>query len=138
VNPHGGEQGLIGREEREIVEPFCQDQGRRPHMQIKGPIPADTLFREAFAGDYDGVVAAYHDQAMIPLKLLGPGRVVNVTWGLPFIRTSPDHGVAYDLAKKGRADPRGMKLAINLAIDLIAAKKTGAHFGSNMLPGKTS
>jgi 4-hydroxythreonine-4-phosphate dehydrogenase len=124
VNPHAGEQGLLGMEETAILQPFCRDLAARSDLEIIGPIPADTVFRQAFAGDYDGVVAAYHDQAMIPLKFLGPGRVVNVTWGLPFTRTSPDHGVAYDLAGKKIASPIGMKLAIELAAELTRTNRT--------------
>jgi len=124
LNPHAGEQGLLGFEEQEILEPFCRALSERPDVRITGPVPADALYRDAFAGRYDAVVAAYHDQAMIPLKLLGPGRVVNVTWGLPFIRTSPDHGVAYDVARKNLASPDGMALAVELAIELVRSKNS--------------
>ncbi len=118
INPHGGEQGLLGSEERRVLEPFCDALKGRSDAQVTGPVPADALFRDALAGKYDGVVAAYHDQAMIPLKLLGPARLVNITMGLPFVRTSPDHGVAYDLARTGQASPQGMRLAIDLALRL--------------------
>jgi len=126
VNPHGGEDGLLGREEIEILAPFCAAVRGSVAAEIVGPIPADAVFRDALAGAYDGVIAAYHDQAMIPLKLAGFGRTANVTCGLPFVRTSPDHGVARDIANTGRADPSGMRLAIDVAIDLWAARHGGA------------
>jgi 4-hydroxythreonine-4-phosphate dehydrogenase len=126
VNPHGGEDGLLGREEIEILAPFCAAMRGGVAAEIAGPIPADAVFRDAFAGAYDGVIAAYHDQAMIPLKLAGFGRTANVTCGLPFVRTSPDHGVARDVAGTGRADPSGMRLAIDVAIDLWAARRNKA------------
>jgi 4-hydroxythreonine-4-phosphate dehydrogenase len=125
VNPHGGEGGLLGREEIEILAPFCAAMKGAVGAEISGPIPADAVFRDALAGAYDGVIAAYHDQAMIPLKLAGFGRTANVTCGLPFVRTSPDHGVARDITDTGRADPSGMRLAIDLAIDLWAARRGG-------------
>jgi 4-hydroxythreonine-4-phosphate dehydrogenase len=122
VNPHAGEGGLLGSEEIEVLAPFCEARRDGLAAEIFGPIPADAVFRDAFAGAYDGVIAAYHDQAMIPLKLAGFGLTANVTGGLPFVRTSPDHGVARDLANTGRADPAGMRLAIDIAIDLWAAR----------------
>jgi 4-hydroxy-L-threonine phosphate dehydrogenase PdxA len=122
LNPHAGEEGILGTEEKEIISPFCREHFESD-VVVKGPIPADVLFRDAFKGDFDGVVAAYHDQAMIPLKLGGVGRMVNATMGLPFVRTSPDHGVAYDIAGKDRADPSGMGLAIDLAMDLLVSKR---------------
>lgn len=125
LNPHAGEDGLLGREELEILGPFCEG-ARRAGFDVAGPIAADAVFRDALAGAYDGVIAAYHDQAMIPLKLGGFGRCANVTAGLPFVRTSPDHGVARDLAGTGRADPSGMRLAVELAVELAAARRGGA------------
>jgi 4-hydroxy-L-threonine phosphate dehydrogenase PdxA len=125
VNPHGGEDGLLGGEEIDVLAPFCEANRRGPAAEIFGPIPADAVFRDALGGAYDGVIAAYHDQAMIPLKLAGFGRMTNVTGGLPFVRTSPDHGVARDIANTGRADPSGMRLAIDVAIDLWAARRGG-------------
>jgi 4-hydroxythreonine-4-phosphate dehydrogenase len=115
LNPHGGENGRFGAEERAIIEPLIRDLGQRLPAELTGPIPADAVYRDAFTGRYDAVVAAYHDQALIPLKIAGLGRSVNVTMGLPFIRTSPDHGVAYELARSGRADVAGMKLALDIA-----------------------
>jgi 4-hydroxythreonine-4-phosphate dehydrogenase len=120
LNPHGGEEGRFGREERDVIEPICRTLAAHNGIELHGPIPADTVYRDAFAGRYDGVVAAYHDQALIPLKLGGPGLSTNVTMGLPFVRTSPDHGVAYDLARRGEADPRGMAKALDIASRLCS------------------
>jgi 4-hydroxythreonine-4-phosphate dehydrogenase len=127
VNPHAGEDGLLGSEEIDVLEPFCEAMRNGPAAEIFGPIPADAVFRDALRGAYDGVIAAYHDQAMIPLKLAGFGLSANITGGLPFVRTSPDHGVAQDVANTGRADPSGMRLAIDIAIDLWAARCGEVH-----------
>lgn len=124
LNPHGGEDGLIGTEEEEIIRPFCETHRERHDVHVVGPIPADTLFRNALEGEYDGVVAAYHDQALIPLRLFGVGKMVNITMGLPIVRTSPDHGVAYDIVGKNLANPAGMQLAIQLAAKMAIAKKS--------------
>ena len=124
-NPHAGEGGLLGNEEAGILEPFCRDIRGRVDAEITGPTPADTVFRDAMNGRYDGVIAAYHDQAMIPLKLMGNGQTVNVTMGLPFVRTSPDHGTAHDIAGTGVADPAGMRLAIDAAVKLWRARTSG-------------
>ncbi len=116
LNPHAGEDGLFGTEEQTVIGPFCEDAASLGVAQVLGPLPADTMFRDAFRGRFDGVVATYHDQALIPLKLAGVGQTVNVTMGLPFIRTSPDHGTAYDIARKGLADPAGFQAAFHLAV----------------------
>ena len=121
-NPHGGEDGLIGDEEQKIIDPVCRQLEQRLGVELHGPIPADTVFRDALRGEYDGVVAAYHDQATIPLKMSGPGRSVNITMGLPFVRTSPDHGVAYDRARRWDADPAGMIAALKMAARLVDAR----------------
>jgi 4-hydroxythreonine-4-phosphate dehydrogenase len=123
LNPHAGEDGRFGREELEIMEPIRRSLGPALGIDLVGPIPADAVFRDALAGHYDGVVAAYHDQAMIPLKIAGPGGSVNATFGLPFARTSPDHGVAYDIARRGRADPGGMIRALYFAARLWKKQK---------------
>ncbi len=115
LNPHAGEEGIIGTEDGEIIEPFCRDLECYDRVELVGPLPAETLFRDAFKGYYHGVIAAYHDQAMIPLKLTSIGELVNVTVGLPFMRTSPGHGVAYDIANLNKADPSSMKRAIGFA-----------------------
>ncbi|MBI3810924.1 MAG: 4-hydroxythreonine-4-phosphate dehydrogenase PdxA [Nitrospirae bacterium] len=120
LNPHAGEGGLFGLEEKEIIRPAVE-AARREGITVVGPKPADSLICQAYDGQYDIVVAMYHDQALIPIKLLAFGRAVNVTVGLPFIRTSPDHGTAYDIAGKSIADPGSLIEAIRLAVML--AKK---------------
>ena len=118
VNPHAGEGGRFGSEEIEVLEPIRRSLAGQLAAELFGPIAADSVYRDAIAGRFDAVVAAYHDQAMIPLKIGGLGQSVNVTMGLPFVRTSPDHGVAYEIARTGRADDRGMKLALDIATRL--------------------
>lgn len=112
LNPHAGEQGLFGDEEARILEPAAQRLG------ASGPIPADTVFVRAMRGEFDAVLAPYHDVGMTAIKVASFGSGVNVTLGLPFVRTSPDHGTAMDIAGTGRADAGSMKAAITLAIDL--------------------
>jgi len=116
-NPHAGEHGLFGNEEQRVILPACR-RARVCGINASDPLPADTLFGKAARGAYDGVVAMYHDQGLIPLKLLAFGRCVNLTIGLPIIRTSVDHGTAYDIAGKGVADPGSMVEAIVLAARL--------------------
>ena len=115
LNPHAGEGGLFGLEEREVIEPVARQLG------VTGPIGAETAFRLAAAGQVHGVVAMYHDQATIASKLLDWERAVNVTWGLPFLRTSVDHGAAFDAAAAGSARADGMGAAIDLALRLTAS-----------------
>ena len=110
LNPHAGEGGLFGREDREVIAPALSGIAA-----LVGPLPAEAAFRGAAEGRYAGVVAMLHDQATIASKLLDWGEAVNVTWGLPFLRTSVDHGVAYDIAGTGRASPSGMRAALELA-----------------------
>lgn len=124
LNPHGGEGGMFGDEEKEILVPAAR---RVPG--VTGPLPSDSLMQAAARGEYDAVVALYHDQALIPVKLIGWEQAVNVTLGLPFVRTSPVHGTAFDLAGKGRADPSSMRAAITLAIQL-----SRRHAASRALP----
>lgn len=115
LNPHASEGGLMGYEEARFIEPAvraCRDRG----ILVSGPWPADTVFRRALEGEFDAVVAHYHDQGLIPVKLLGPGKAVNVTLGLPFPRFSPAHGTAFDIAGKGVADASGMLAALRLAL----------------------
>ena len=117
LNPHAGEGGLFGSEEETIILPAI----RKAHgmgYRVDGPFPADTLMVRAVRGEYDMVIAMYHDQAMIPVKLLSFGKAVNITVGLPFIRTSVDHGTAYDIAGKGKADSGSLVSAITLAANL--------------------
>jgi 4-hydroxythreonine-4-phosphate dehydrogenase len=123
LNPHAGEGGLLGDEEVRAIAPgirLATTRLRRAGVRVTvdGPIPAETAFRRAVGGAYAAVIAMYHDQATIPMKLLGFGEAVNVSLGLPIIRTSVDHGTAYDLAGKGSADPRGMIEAMRLAVRL--------------------
>ena len=117
LNPHGGEEGIFGDEEQAIIAPAVRAAKRRG-IQAAGPFPADSLFHQAVHGDYDAVVCMYHDQGLIPLKLHHFFGGVAVTLGPPFIRTSVDHGTAYDIAGKGKADPSSMKEAILLAARL--------------------
>ncbi len=117
VNPHASENGQFGDEEERIIAPailMARDQG----IDVSGPYPGDTVFLKARDGQFDAVVAMYHDQGLIAVKLLAFDRAVNVTLGLPIIRTSPDHGTAFDIVGKNRANPGSMRAAIDLAIDL--------------------
>jgi 4-hydroxythreonine-4-phosphate dehydrogenase len=117
LNPHAGESGLIGSEEAEIIAPAIAEL-QREGIAVTGPHPADSLFHEAARAGYDAAIAMYHDQALIPLKTLAFDRGVNVTLGLPFVRTSPDHGTAYALAGTGRARPDSLIAALQLAAEL--------------------
>jgi len=122
LNPHAGEHGLFGDEEARVILPaarVAQAQG----IRASDPLPADTLFGKAARGDYDGVVALYHDQGLIPLKLVAFGTCVNLTVGLPIIRTSVDHGTAFDIVGKGIADPGSLIEAITLAAQLVARRR---------------
>jgi len=123
LNPHAGENGQFGDEEQRIISPailLASEQG----IDCEGPFPADTLFLRAARGEFDGVVAMYHDQGLIPVKLLAFDKAVNVTIGIPIIRTSPAHGTAFDIAGKNLANPAGMKAAITTAIQMAKIKKT--------------
>ncbi|MFA5949646.1 MAG: 4-hydroxythreonine-4-phosphate dehydrogenase PdxA [Hyphomicrobium sp.] len=114
LNPHAGEEGVLGSEEQAVIIPAL-DELRRAGYAVTGPHPADTLFHEAQRATYDAVLAMYHDQALIPLKTLAFDRGVNVTLGLPFVRTSPDHGTAFDIAGRGIASPASLIEALLLA-----------------------
>ncbi|HMJ90895.1 MAG TPA: 4-hydroxythreonine-4-phosphate dehydrogenase PdxA, partial [Candidatus Acidoferrum sp.] len=122
LNPHAGEGGKIGDEEIITVAPAVVAMKQRG-FDVHGPFAADTLFYHAFRGDYDAVVAMYHDQGLVPLKMIGFEHGVNWTLGLPFIRTSPDHGTAYDIAGKGIANPSSMIAAIQLAKQLMKVRR---------------
>ena len=117
LNPHAGEAGIFGDEESRIIAPAVRTVLSRGRIHVAGPLPADTLFRRAAAGEFDAVVAMYHDQGHIAFKLIGFQSAVNVTLGLPIVRTSPSHGTAFDIAWQHPADPSGMIEAI-----LVAAK----------------
>jgi 4-hydroxythreonine-4-phosphate dehydrogenase len=120
VNPHAGESGIMGDEDVERIAPAIQRARKDfPESIIDGPLPADTLFYRAFNGEFDVVLAMYHDQGLAPIKLIGFGESVNVTLGLPFIRTSVDHGTAFDIAGKGSARHDSMNSAIKWAIRLF-------------------
>lgn len=122
LNPHASENGMFGREEAEIMEPAIVESVRRG-IDVSGPYAADTIFLRGFKGEFDAVVACYHDQATIAVKSLSFGSAVNVTLGLPLIRTSVDHGTAFDIAGKGVADESSMCAAIRLAADLASGRK---------------
>lgn len=118
LNPHGAEGGLFGMEEASEIVPAIEACHGVDDVSVRGPFPADTVFLRASRGEFDAVIACYHDQAMIPVKCLSFGEAVNVTMGLPFIRTSVDHGTAFDIAGKGLAEHSSMLAAIKLAAEL--------------------
>ncbi len=119
LNPHAGEGGAFGNEEIRVVAPVVR-RCRALGWNVTGPYPPDTLFQRVAHNEFDAVVALYHDQGLIPVKVLEPERAVNLTLGLPFIRTSPDHGTAFDIAGKGKADPSSTLEALHLAKQLSA------------------
>jgi 4-hydroxythreonine-4-phosphate dehydrogenase len=125
LNPHAGENGALGVEDHTIVRPAIELL-RSEGIDARGPIPADTLFHEAARATYDVAVCMYHDQALIPIKTLAFDHAVNVTLGLPFVRTSPDHGTAFDIAGTGRADPSSLVAAIGLAARLVRKEQAAA------------
>jgi 4-hydroxythreonine-4-phosphate dehydrogenase len=120
LNPHAGEDGTLGTEDHEIVAPAVEIL-RAEGIAVKGPLPADTLFHDAARKTYDCAICMYHDQALIPIKTIAFDDAVNVTLGLPFIRTSPDHGTAFDIAGTGRANPASLIAALRLAARMAAA-----------------
>ncbi|CAM5195213.1 4-hydroxythreonine-4-phosphate dehydrogenase OS=Castellaniella defragrans OX=75697 GN=pdxA PE=3 SV=1 [Castellaniella defragrans] len=117
LNPHAGENGAFGTEEARIIAPAIA-QARSEGLQVSGPWPGDTVFMRARQGEFDIVVAQYHDQGLIPVKYLGLDSGVNVTVGLPFVRTSVDHGTAFDIAGKGIADPASLRAAMTMALKM--------------------
>jgi 4-hydroxythreonine-4-phosphate dehydrogenase len=117
INPHAGEGGMFGREDIDILTPAvqkCASDG----IPVSGPHSADSLYFRAHSGEFDVVIAPYHDQGLIPIKLIAHGEATNVTLGLPYVRTSPDHGTAFSIAGKGTADPSGMRRAMVCAVEL--------------------
>ncbi|MGY4313406.1 4-hydroxythreonine-4-phosphate dehydrogenase [Bradyrhizobium sp. JR3.5] len=120
LNPHAGEDGTLGMEDVEIVAPAVEIL-RRDGIAARGPLPADTMFHAAARKTYDCALCMYHDQALIPIKTVAFEDAVNVTLGLPFIRTSPDHGTAFDIAGSGKANPSSLIAALRLAARLAAA-----------------
>ncbi len=138
LNPHAGDGGVIGREEIELINPAIQavrDKG----FNVSDAVPADTIFYQALNGQYDAVVAMYHDQGLGPLKMIGFDEGVNVTLGLPIIRTSPDHGTAFGIAGKNQASPKSMKSAIALAVEMAgksnpwSSKKISGSMGNHFV-----
>jgi len=118
INPHAGEGGIFGREDIDILAPAvrqCAAEG----ILVSGPHSADSLYYRAHSGEFDIVIAPYHDQGLIPIKLVAHGDATNVTLGLPYVRTSPDHGTAFSIAGRGEADPAGMKAALRRAVELV-------------------
>jgi 4-hydroxythreonine-4-phosphate dehydrogenase len=123
LNPHAGEDGSLGTEDIEIVTPAVETL-RSEGIDARGPLPADTMFHEAARKTYDCAICMYHDQALIPIKTIAFEEAVNVTLGLPFIRTSPDHGTAFDIAGTGKANPSSLIAALRLAARMAAARQT--------------
>ena len=121
LNPHAGEDGSLGTEELTIVTPAIEIL-RGEGIDVRGPLPADTMFHDAARKTYDCAICMYHDQALIPVKTLAFDDAVNVTLGLPFIRTSPDHGTAFDIAGTGRANPSSLIAALRLAARMAATQ----------------
>ena len=120
INPHAGEGGIFGNEDNEILAPAVQKCAAEG-ISVSGPHSADSLYYRAHSGEFDVVIAPYHDQGLIPIKLIAHGEATNVTLGLPYVRTSPDHGTAFSIAGKGEADPSGMKAAMRCAVELTKA-----------------
>ena len=125
LNPHAGEHGLFGVEDRDVIEPAIA-AARAPASRVDGPFAPDTIFLEAWRGAWDLVVVMYHDQGHIPMKLLDFANTVNVTLGIPIVRTSVDHGTAFDIAGRGVADPTSMKAALRVAARMAARRATTA------------
>ena len=119
LNPHAGEDGSLGTEDKTVVAPAIEIL-RGEGIEVRGPLPADTMFHEAARKTYDCAICMYHDQALIPVKTLAFEEAVNATLGLPFIRTSPDHGTAFDIAGTGKADPLSLIAALRLAARMAA------------------
>jgi len=122
LNPHGGEEGLLGKEESRVIRPAI-DKAKRLGLNVLGPLPPDTLFYKAKDNGFDAIVVMYHDQGLIPLKMVAFGQAVNVTLGLPIIRTSVDHGTAYDIAGRGKANSSSLFQAVSLAAELARNSK---------------
>lgn len=125
VNPHAGEEGLLGQEEQQVLRSIIEGE-RYAGRLVYGPYPADGFFGSGHHRKFDGVLAMYHDQGLVPFKTLSFGQGVNYTAGLPFVRTSPDHGTAYDLAGKGRADAGSMRAALRLATNVVRTHREDA------------
>jgi 4-hydroxythreonine-4-phosphate dehydrogenase len=122
INPHAGEGGMFGREDIDVLAPAV-NQCAMDGITVSGPYSADSLYFRAHSGEFDVVIAPYHDQGLIPIKIVAHGKATNVTLGLPYVRTSPDHGTAFSIAGKGEADPAGMEAALQCALDLVDRKR---------------
>ncbi|MFN3782042.1 MAG: PdxA family protein, partial [Candidatus Kapaibacteriota bacterium] len=121
LNPHSGENGLIGNEEVELITPVVMEL-RKNGINIRGPFPADGFFAYQHHKDFDGIIACHHDQGLIPFNLISKGRGVNFTANLPIVRTSPDHGTAYDIAGKNKADSLSLANAIQCAVGIMKSR----------------
>ncbi len=136
LNPHAGDGGIHGDEDQRVIRPAVRGLQRKG-IHAEGPIPADAVFHMAKSGRFGGIVAMYHDQGLAPLKLHAFSEGVNVTLGLPFVRTSPDHGTAFDIAGKNQADHRSMTAAIRLAVELAQRPKPWPSHGRRRIPANT-
>jgi 4-hydroxythreonine-4-phosphate dehydrogenase len=136
LNPHAGDDGLIGKEEEEIIKPAIKEA--KHNMLVMGPYPADAFFARRHHEKFDAVLAMYHDQGLIPFKSLATGEGVNFTAGLPAVRTSPDHGTAFDIAGKNKADHTSFLSSIYTCIDIINQRVTYAENRKNPLKKMTS
>ena len=132
LNPHAGEQGMLGKEEVEIIQPAI-DELKKNGLLLFGPFPADGFFGSKSFIKYDGVLAMYHDQGLIPFKTMAAGNGVNYTAGLPIVRTSPDHGTAYDIAGKNLANGDSLRNAAYLAVDVFNQRKHQKELAINPL-----
>ncbi len=128
LNPHGGEHGLFGTEEQEVIQPAIEHMRKIHAIDVSGPFPPDTVFYKAAAGDFDVVICMYHDQGLIPFKMIHFTDGVNVTLGLPLVRTSVDHGTAYDIAGQGRADHRSLSAAVEMAALIARNRRENGSF----------
>ena len=126
LNPHAGEKGTIGTEEIQSIAPGVRAGRKKTDALITGPLSPDALFYDAYCGRYDAEICMYHDQGLIPLKMISRGHGVNVTLGLPFVRTSPDHGTAYDIASRHVADPGSMIKALKMAVEISRRRRKSA------------
>ena len=133
LNPHSGDDGLLGKEEQELIIPAIE-AARQEKILAYGPYPADGFFGAGHQSKFDGVLAMYHDQGLTPFKALIGSDGVNFTAGLPYVRTSPDHGTAYDIAGQGEADAQSMRSAIYMALDALRARRNHQESVSNPLP----
>lgn len=133
LNPHGGDGGLLGKEEQTVIGPAVEDMRQNNKIQVYGPYPADGFFGAGHQRRFDGVLAMYHDQGLAPFKTLSGTEGVNFTAGLPYVRTSPDHGTAYDIAGHNEADPQSMRCAIYMALDALRNRRSHEEAFANPL-----